>query len=473
MSSSRERKNPYKETHDLKTKELFEEMPVPRALAKMALPAVTTQLITLIYNIADTYFIGQTKNPYMVAASSLVLTVFLMLTALSNFFGVGGGTLVVRLIGSGREEEAKKVASLSLTMALAVSVLFSVVGLVFMDPILRFLGASDNTIEYARQYFFFLIVLGGVPTVLSATMSSMVRNIGHSKSAAFGLGMGGILNVVLDPIFMFLILPQGYEVMGAGIATMLSNVAAFIYFIIIYKKLSGETVLALPKGMERIEKASVISLISVGLPASASVLLFDVTNIVINRLASGYGDFQLAAMGIVMKVERLPLNIGIGICMGMTPLIAYNYAAKNEKRMKDFFSAARVAGLAVAFFSVVMYYTCAPYIVRVFIEEPETIRYGTQFLRARCFATPLMFLSFHMVNYMHAVNKGQISLALAVIRQLCLNIPFVLLLNYLFGMTGIIWTQATADFFNVIASYIIYYFVNKNLFSQREGLYAE
>ncbi len=473
MSSSRERKNQYKENHDLKTKELFEAMPVPRALAKMALPAVTTQLITLIYNIADTYFIGQTKNPYMVAASSLVLTVFLMLTALSNFFGVGGGTLVVRLIGSGREEEAKKVASLSLVMALCVSVVFSLVGLVFMDPILRFLGASDNTIEYARQYFFFLIVLGGVPTVLSATMSSMVRNIGHSKSAAFGLGMGGILNVVLDPIFMFLILPKGYEVMGAGIATMISNIAAFIYFIIIYRKLSGETVLALPRGVERIEKASVISLFSVGLPAAASVLLFDVTNIVINRLASGYGDFQLAAMGIVMKVERLPLNIGIGICMGMTPLIAYNYAAKNEKRMKDFFSAARVAGLAVAFCSVVMYYTCAPYIVRVFIEEPETIRYGTQFLRARCFATPLMFLSFHMVNYMQAVDKGQISFSLAVIRQLCLNIPFVLLLNYLFGMTGIIWTQATADFFNVIASYIIYYFVNKNLFSQREGLYAE
>ncbi len=340
---------------ETKTKELFETMPVPRALAKMAIPAIVTQLITLIYNIADTYFIGQTDNPYMVAATSLVLTVFLMLTALSNLFGVGGGTLVVRLLGQKREDEAEKAASLSLIMALGASALFSVLGFVFMNPLLRVLGASDNTIEYARQYFFFVIVLGGIPTVLSATMSSMVRNIGHSSEAAFGLGMGGVLNVILDPIFMFVLLPSGYEVMGAAIATMISNVIAFIYFVIIYRRLTGRTVLKLPKKIERIEGSSMKSLFSVGVPAAASVLLFDITNIVINRLSSGYGDFRLAAMGIVMKIERLPLNIGIGICMGMTPLIAYNYAAKNAKRMRGFFNTARIAGLAVAFCSVALY----------------------------------------------------------------------------------------------------------------------
>ncbi len=454
---------------DIKTKELFETMRVPSALAKMALPAIITQLITLIYNIADTYFIGQTNNPYMVAATSLVLTVFLMLTALSNFFGIGGGTLVVRLLGRKQEEEAKKAASLSLLTALGTAALFSVLGFIFMDPLLRLLGASGNTIGFARQYFFFVIVLGGVPTVLSATMSSMVRNIGHSKQAAFGLGMGGILNVLLDPLFMFVILPNGYEVMGAAIATMLSNIIALVYFIIIYRKLSGQTVLALPRRIERIDKSSLRSLISVGLPAACSVLLFDVTNIVINRLSSGYGDYQLAAMGIVMKIERLPLNIGIGICMGMTPLIAYNYAAKNEKRMKAIFSTARIAGLAVAFCSVIFYYIFSPYLIGAFIDEPTTAQYGTEFLRARCFATPLMFLSFHMVNYMNAVDRGKVSFCLAVIRQLCLNIPIVLLFNHLFGMQGIIWTQATADFFNVVASYVIYRYVSKRMFAPQEN----
>ena len=214
--------------------EIFETMPIPSALAKMAIPTIISQLITLIYNIADTWFIGQTGNPYMVAASSLVLTVFLMTTAVANLFGVGGGSLVVRLLGSKQEEEARKVASLSLVMAAGSALLFSILCLVFMNPLLRTLGASDNTIGFARQYLLFVVVIGGLPTVLSNTMSSMLRNIGYSREAAFGLGMGGVLNVILDPLFMFVILPDGYEVAGAAIATMLSNVIAFLYFVMIY-----------------------------------------------------------------------------------------------------------------------------------------------------------------------------------------------------------------------------------------------
>jgi len=191
-------------------------------------------------------------------------------------------------------------------------------------------------------------------------------------------------------------------------------------------------------------------------PAAVSILLFDVTNMVINRMSASYGDFQLAAIGIVLKVERLPLNIGVGICLGMVPLVAYNYAARNFDRMRAFFSVARLAGLCVAAVSVVLYYFAAPWLIRAFIQEPTTAGFGIQFLQARCFATPFMFLSFHMVHFMQAVNRGKISFWLAVIRQLCLNIPILLLLNTLFGMTGIVWTQMTADFLNVIASYIIY-----------------
>ena len=188
--------------------EIFERMPVPAALSKMAIPTIVSQLITLIYNMADTWFIGQTNNPYMVAASSLVLTVFLMTTSLANLFGVGGGTLTVRLMGSKQTEEAKKVASLSLTMAAGASLVFSTLCFAFMDPMLRLLGASDNTIGYARQYLMFVVVIGCLPTVLSNVMSAMLRNVGFSREAAFGLGMGGLLNVVLDPLFMFVLLPK-------------------------------------------------------------------------------------------------------------------------------------------------------------------------------------------------------------------------------------------------------------------------
>lgn len=440
----------------IRTKEIFETKPIPAALAKMAIPTIVSQLITLIYNIADTWFIGQTNNPYMVAASSLVLTIFLMTAALANLFGVGGGNLVVRLLGGKDEEEAKKAASLSLVMAAGASLTFSVLCFLFMDPLLRLLGASDYTIGYAKQYLTFVVVIGAVPTVLANTMSAMVRNIGHSKEAGFGLGMGGVLNVILDPIFMFVIFPDGYQVAGAAVATMLSNVITLIYFILTYQKLKGETVLSLPRRVEKIRKDSLGSLFSVGVPAAMSLLLFDLTTMVINRLAAGHGDTQLAAIGIVLKVERLPLNIGIGICLGMTPLVAYNYASKNHKRMKEFFSAARFAGLVISVMCVVFYRFCAPYIVRAFISDADTVRYGTEFLQSRCFATPFMFLSFHMVHFMQAVNRGKVSFQLAVIRQICLNIPILILLNHFFGMSGIVWTQLIADAINVVVSYIIY-----------------
>jgi len=442
-----------------KTTALFETMPVPAALTKMALPTIASQLVVLIYNIADTWFIGQTDNPYMVAASSLVLTIFLATTALANLFGVGGGTLTARLLGSQKENEARKVASLSLVLAGCTALMFSLICLLAMDPLLRFLGASDNTIGYARQYLFFVVVLGGIPTILANTMSAMVRNIGHSKEAGFGLSLGGILNVILDPIFMYVLLPDGYQVMGAAIATMLSNTITFIYFVLVYRKLENSTVLALPKRLEKIETASMRSLFSVGFPAAASVLLFDLTNIVINRLSASHGDIELAAIGIVLKVERLPLNIGIGICLGMVPLIAYNFASGNRKRMQEFFSAARLAGLVFALTSVVLYYCFAPYIMRAFISDMETVLHGTQFLKARCLATPVMFLSFHMVHFMQAVNQGKVSFYLAVIRQLCLNIPVLYLMNYLFGMQGIVLTQVLADIVNVIISYLIYHHV--------------
>ena len=437
--------------------DIFENKPVPQALATMAIPTIISQLITLAYNMADTWFIGQTDNPYMVAAASLVATMFLMTLTVSNLFGAGGGSLVVRLLGSKQMEEAEKVAAWSLVMAAGGALIFSLVCLIFMDPILHILGASENTIGYARQYLLIVVVMGSIPTILSSTMSHMLRNIGYSKEASFGLGMGGILNVILDPIFMFVLLPDGYEVVGAAVATLLSNVSALIYYICTYLKVKKNTILKIPKKLEKIKKTSVQSIFSVGVPAAASLLLYDLTNIIINMLSASHGDFQLAAIGIVLKVERLPINIGIGICMGMMPLIGYNYASKNFERMKAFFKTSRTVAIAIAIVCVVLYRIFATNIIGVFISDGETITYGTEFLKARCFAPPFMILSFHMVNFMQAVGKGKISFYLAIIRQLCLNIPILFIFNYFLGMSGIIWTQAIADFINVVISYMIYH----------------
>ncbi|MBQ9307091.1 MAG: MATE family efflux transporter [Clostridia bacterium] len=446
---------------------LFETVAVPRALTRMAIPTIISQLITLIYNMADPWFIGRTNNPYMVAASSLVLTVFLMAGALGNLFGVGGGSLVVRLLGRKEEGEARRVASWTLCCAAFAALLFSLVCLLFMDPLLRLLGASDRTIGYARQYLIFVVVIGGIANVLDTTMSFMLRNAGYAREAAFGLSMGGVLNIALDPLFMFVLLPDGYQVMGAGLATMLSNVASLLYFVFMYRKVKATSVLEIPRRIEKILPASRRNIFSIGVPAALSVFLFDLTNIVINRLSASHGDLELAAIGIVQKVERFPLNIGIGICLGMIPLIAYNYASGNHARMKAFFTAARIAGLAVSAVSVLLYYAFAPRLISAFIADETTVELGTAFLRARCFATPFMFLSFNMVNFMQAVDRGKESFYLAAIRQLALNLPLLFVMNHFFGMTGIVWTQAVADILNVIISYIIYARVIRNIYPQK------
>ncbi len=441
---------------------LFERDSIPHALGVMAFPAIASQLITLIYNLADTWFVGRTNNPYMVASCSLVLPVYMLTIVISNIFGAGGGTLIARLIGKGEDDEASRVSAACIWMALGLGFVFSLMCFFVITPLLIFLGASDNVLEYSRQYMFFVVVLGGVPVIFSNTVSSMLRSIGLSSKASFGLSMGGVLNIVLDPIFMFVILPDGKQVMGAALATMLSNLVVAVYFIITYQKSEKDTVLRLRMKGEYPSKESFSAIFGVGIPAAVGVLLFDLCNIVINRLSASYGDIELAAIGIVLKAERLPLNIGIGICLGMIPLLAYNYSSGNRKRMDEFFRFGRAVGLGIGITCVILYYVFAPAIMQVFIGDAETVRYGTMFLRARCFATPLMFLCFSMVHFTQAIGRGNASFWLAVIRQIVFNIPILFLFNRLFGVMGIVWTQIVADIFTVIVSYIIYAGIRKS-----------
>ena len=441
-------------------KYLFEEDSIWHAMMVMALPAIASQLIALIYNLADTWFIGRTNDPYMVASCSLVLPVYMLTIVISNIFGVGGGTLIARLIGSGDDKEASKVSAACIWMSLITALVFSVICLFMMTPLLRFLGASDNVLSYSRQYMFFVVVCGSLPVIMSNTLSSMLRSIGLSTKASFGLSFGGVLNIILDPLFMFVILGDGKQVMGAAIATLISNIVVVIYFIFTYLKAGKNTILRVSIS-EYPSLSSLKAIFGVGLPAAAGIFMFDLCNIVINRLSASYGDIELAAVGIVLKAERLPLNIGVGICMGMVPLLAYNYSSGNTERMDAFFRFARAVGLVIGIISVILYYVFAPYIMKAFIENEQTVMYGTQFLRARCFATPLMFLCFSMVHFTQAIGRGKESFILAFIRQIVFNIPLLIVLNRLFNMTGIVWTQATADFFTVVISYMIYFRVRK------------
>lgn len=446
-------------------KALFESERPAKALTIMALPTVASQMILLIYNIADTWFIGRTDNPAMIGASNLGLTVYLITASLANVFGVGGGSLMVRLIGEKKEDDARKVASYSVIASGIAAAAFSVLTLIFMTPLLTLLGADDATMVYSKQYLVTTVVLGSVPTILSMSMPQLLRNAGYSKEAGLGVGLGSLLNVGLDPLFMFVILPKGYEVLGAGIATMLSNVCSFIYFIVIFRKVRSVTVLKVSFKREKLERAHLKSLYMVGVPAAVSIFLFDLVTIVINRLVTGYGDHvaPLAAMGIVLKLERIPINVGLGVCLGMVPLIAYNFGAGNIKRMSRFSSLARWTIVAFSSLCTILFFVFARGLVSRFITDEETVRLGTMFLQARCFALPFMMVGYHVVNYMNAVNKGTVSFILAIVRHVILIIPAMLIMNYIWGIEGLIWSQAVADVINTIVSTVIFLRVRNSL----------
>ena len=437
--------------------QIFESMPVGRAVRTMAIPTIVSQLIVLIYNMADTFFIGRTNDPLMVAGVSLILPIFNITTSISGLAGVGGGALISRLLGRKRGEEARRVYSFCVYLAALVSGAFSLAVLGFMRPLMTLLGAGADTYGYASAYCFCVIVCGGVPTVLSNTMAHLLRSVGESKKAGFGITMGGIINMVLDPLFMFVLLPRGMEAVGAGVATCLSNCIACGYFIVTLHRMRGETVLRLLPPGRLPEGRSVWGVFSVGVPSSIATLLFDLDYMVVDRLMSGYSDLALAAVGIVLKVERLPLNVGIGICQGMMPIIAYNYSAGNLPRMRAVKRYSLMLGLVCAAVSVALYELFAGPITGVFIRDAGTVALGTVFLRIRVLATPLMFLSFFHVYVFNGLGQGGYALFLGVTRWAVFNIPMLFLLDRLVGMYGVVWAQSAADLLTVALSLAMYH----------------
>ena len=426
--------------------ELFESVPVPKALATLAIPAVISQLVHLIYNMVDAFFIGRTGNSYMVASTTLSFALTFLNLAFANLFGVGGGSLIARLMGRKDYEQAKAVSSFSLYGAACIAVVYSILVGLFLDPILTFLGASADTLPFARQYSFYVIVLGSLPGVLSLTLAFLLRNAGYSKEASLGLSGGGILNMALDPLFMFVLLPKGMEVAGAAIATTLSNSIGCVYMLYAAHKASLTSPLSLnPKEAKKINSSSVKSLFAVGIPSALLTGLTDLASITLNRLSSAHSDFVLAGLGLVMKVERIPNSINVGICQGMLPIVAYNYSSGNHDRMKKTINTARMCGLAVSIAGIVLFSVFARQIVGIFLSTSAgeatgaaiTIGYAATFLRIRCLSAPFGFLNYSSSTTMQAMGNGKFTTIHAVVKVLCIYIPMMILLDKLFGETGL------------------------------------
>lgn len=419
---------------------LFEEMPVGRAVATLSIPTIISQVVTMIYNLADTFFIGQIGDPLMVAAVSLVSPWFNLLTALGNLFGLGGSSLISRMMGAQNRRDIKYVSAFSIWGGAVVTLAFSLATYFVRTPLLNFLGASPDTYGYAEDYLLWVVVLGGVPTMVSLALGHLLHSEGHARQASAGMMFGGILNVALDPVFIFLF---HLDVAGAAMATALSNAASVVFFLISYRRLGRKTAVSLHPRYFTFRFTKPV--FSVGLASALATALGNASNMVMVHLASGYGDIPVAAYGIVKRIDQFPLNVSMGLCQGFMPLVGYNYASKDYRRMRRVSTFSWKVALVLSVGFVVYFAAFAPQILHLFIPEDETSTLGAAFLRIACLAVPLTSVNFLISYTLQAMGKGTQSAVLTFSRQGLLNIPLLIVMNLIFGLYGMIWTQLVVE----------------------------
>ncbi len=434
--------------------ELFETMPLNKAIITLALPTIMSSLVMVIYNLSDTYFVGMMNDPVESAAVTLIATVMLAFNAVNNLFGVGSSSMISRALGRHDMDAVHKSSAFGFYGSLFSAILFAVLCTVFCHPLLKILGASDTTYTAAYNYMFWTVMLGAVPAILNVVMAYLVRSEGSSLQASIGTMSGCVLNIILDPFF---ILPFGLNMKaaGAGLATFISNCVACSYFFFYLIKNKEKTVLSIsPKDMTfRADIAGGVC--AVGVPASIQNLLNVFGMTLLNNFAAGYGATALAAMGISKRIHTIPFQITLGASQGIMPLVSYNYSSGNRKRMKD--TIMRTILISSSFIIAIsaMYIAFSGPLITMFMKDPAVVTYGSTFLKGMSLALPFISFDFTIVGVFQAVGKGRYSLLFAVCRKIILEIPAMFLLNHFFPLYGLAFSEFAAEALLCILS--VYY----------------
>lgn len=434
---------------------VFESLPVRQAVLKQIIPAVFSQMIALIYSLADTYFVGMLNAPAQTAAITIVYPSFVMLTAISNLFGIGGASMIARKLGRKDTQAAKEIASISFWLGLLSALCFSLFFLLFAKPILTLCGATEATYSFCLRYARWVVVFGGIPTIMNTLLANLVRSEGAAASASFGISLGGILNIILDPVF---ILPQflGMGVVGAGVATALSNLASMIYFLLYLYGRKQDTILNIrPVHLKQTTK-HLKEILSIGFPSALQYGLTVVAVAAQSAFVAKYATEATAALGIVKKLDQLPLYFSIGVANGLLPLLAYNHSAGNEHRRQDAFRFGTAISVSFALLCVFVYETFAPQLTSLFISDQQTISYGAAFLRRMVLAMPFMAFCYPMTIQFQAMGKVREALIISILRKGVLDVPLLFLMDSVFPLYGCMWVQPIVDCISLIAASILY-----------------
>ncbi len=428
----------------IENKAIFEDMPIPKAAKKLMVPTVLSSLVMVIYSLADTYFVGRLNDPLQNAAVTLAAPVMLSFNAVSNLFGVGSSSMMSRALGRKDFDTVRKSAAFGFYCSLAGGLFISMLCLFCRTPILHLLGADAASMDATAAYMKWTVICGAAPSILNVVMAYFVRSEGAAFHASIGTMSGCILNMILDPIF---IMPWGLGMgaAGAGLATFLSNCTACGYFFVLLYVKKGRTFISVKPKDFTLKREIVTGICGVGVPASIQNLLNVTGMTILNNLMSGYGTEAVAAIGIAQKIYMIPMQIALGGTQGIMPLVGYSYSSGNYRRMDDTIRFVRRLLIpclaAVAAFGWIY----AAGLIRIFISNPEIVRYGAIFLRALSLCIVFLVIDFLGIGVFQSVGKGRISLVFAILRKIVFEIPATLILNGMFGIYGIAYGAFAAE----------------------------
>ena len=438
--------------------EIFEKTPILRSIFALALPTVFGQVIMVIYNMADTFFVGMTGSDEMLTAVTVCMPSFMFLSAIANLFGVGGACAISRSLGKSDLDRASAASVFAFWGCFAVTALYSLFAFLFADSFIDLLGGQETEVHScARQYLMITVVLGGEFTAMNALLAHLIRAEGRSIHASIGVVLGGVLNIILDPLFMFVWLDPGNETLGAALATALSNAAALGYYAVILIKGRHASVLDFAPTKEAMLHGIPADILTTGLPACLMTLFENISYAVLDNLMSRYGTVCQAGLGVAKKINMLAHCIVRGMSQGVLPLIAYNFANRNYQRMKK--ATLCTAGLSVTMAGLCMLVSLffSRTLVGIFIQSGSlSLQHGAKFLRILCIGAPFSACAYTFISFFQATGEAGKSFRLALMRKGVVDIPLMFVLNFFLPLYGLVWATPIADILCCAAAVVMY-----------------
>lgn len=433
---------------------VFEEKNISKAVLRMGLPAMLGQLTTLIYNIADTFFVSLTKEPSMIAAVTLCTPILLMIMSIASIFGMGGNSVIARLLGEDKNKEVKSTLNFCLYAMALSGILILLTGLLFMESIASLSGADAENMAYTNDYLKY-IFLGAPFIIISNGLVHLFRSIGFIKESTIGLSLGNLINIVLDFVFIVLL---NWGTAGAALATSFGFFCSTIYYLVcmIQAERKENQLISLSIKQFAPHKKMVGSVVSIGIPGALITVLLSVSNIVLNNFIGIYGSDAVASYGIAYKVDMVPIMLSVGLSQGVAPLIGYYYGAGKRERMAQAIKTSTIYGILLGAIFLAVFCLLGTNLASVFLHDKSLIHQAGYFISVLGLSAPMLSIINTVTSYFQALGAAVKSLLITIMRNVILFIPAVIILNGLWQLDGVIAAQPIVETFLAFICIVMY-----------------